>query len=173
MKKIISAAVFVSGALIGVSGYAQTLPDNTPNQTNPPMGLPREISPSNPGQVAPPRPDFDQKLPGQPNTIPEIIERPGAVNPPQQMTRSPEDIRRAQEALKAKGYDPGAVSGNLHAGTQEALRRFQKANNLPMTGVLDAKTADKLGVSVGKDDTLKSNIPNMKSTAPDSSAPMK
>ena len=172
MKKIISAAVFASGALIGVSGYAQTLPDNMPNQTNPPMGLPREISPSNPGQVAPPRPDFDQKLPGQPNTIPEVMERPGAVNPPQQMTRSPEDIRKAQEALKAKGYDPGAVSGNLHAGTQEALRRFQKANNLPMTGVLDAQTADKLGVSVGKDDTLKST-PNMKSTAPDSLAPMK
>ena len=150
MKKSITA-VIVSSALFGVSGYAQTVPDNMPNQTTPPMGLPREISPSNPGQVAPPRPDFDQKLPGQPNTIPEIMERPGAVNPPQQMTRTPEDIRQAQESLKSKGYDPGAVSGNLHAGTQEALRRFQKANNLPVTGVLDAQTAEKLGLNNIKD----------------------
>ena len=144
MKKNIIAAIIASGSLISISGYAQTLPSNP---TNPPSDLPREILPSNPGQVAPPRPDFDQKLPGQPNTIPEIIERPGAVNPSQQMTRSPEDIRQAQESLKSKGYDPGAVSGNLHAGTQEALRQFQRANNLPVTGVLDSQTADKLGVN--------------------------
>ena len=166
MQKSMAAAIIASSALIGVSGYAQTLPNNTPNQANPPVNLPREISPSNPGQVAPTRPDFDQKIPGQPNTIPEIIERPGAVNPPQQMTRSPEDIRKAQEALKAKGYDPGAVSGNLHAGTQEALRQFQKANNLPLTGVLDSQTAEKLGVAVGKSDTTKS-------TGTNSSTPMK
>ena len=166
MTKSIAAAIIASSALIGVSGYAQTLPNNTPNQANPPMNLPREISPSNPGQIAPARPDFDQKIPGQPNTIPEIIERPGAVNPPQQMTRSPEDIRKAQEALKAKGYDPGAVSGNLHAGTQEALRQFQKANNLPLTGVLDSQTAEKLGVAVGKGDAVKS-------TGKESPTPMK
>ena len=166
MKKIISAGLIAAGTLIGVPGYAQTLPNTTPAQPNPPMNLPREISPSNPGQVAPPRPDFDQKIPGQQNTIPEIIERPGAVNPPQQMTRTPQDIREAQEALKAKGYDPGAVSGNLHAGTQEALRRFQKANNLPITGVLDSQTAEKLGVSVDKGETTKSK-------APDAVAPIK
>jgi peptidoglycan hydrolase-like protein with peptidoglycan-binding domain len=66
----------------------------------------------------------------------------------QEMVISAEEIKRAQEALKARGHDPGAVSGRMHAKTQEALREFQRANNLTPTGVLDKKTADKLGVIV-------------------------
>jgi carboxyl-terminal processing protease len=82
-----------------------------------------------------------------------VIQRPGGVNPEPQMVVTPDHIRRAQEALKARGYDPGAVSGNLHAGTQEALRKFQKANNLPVTGVLDQKTGEKLGIDIQKGDS--------------------
>jgi carboxyl-terminal processing protease len=66
----------------------------------------------------------------------------------QDMVISSDDIRRAQEALKGKGFDPGAISGRMHAKTQEALRQFQKANDLPATGVLDQKTADKLGIKL-------------------------
>jgi peptidoglycan hydrolase-like protein with peptidoglycan-binding domain len=64
------------------------------------------------------------------------------------MVISSEDIRRAQEALKGKGFDPGAISGRIRARTEEALRQFQKANDLPITGVLDQKTADKLGIKL-------------------------
>jgi peptidoglycan hydrolase-like protein with peptidoglycan-binding domain len=64
---------------------------------------------------------------------------------------SSEDIRRAQEALKGKGFDPGAISGRMHATIQEALRQFQTANDLPATGVLDQKTADKLGIKLRGD----------------------
>jgi peptidoglycan hydrolase-like protein with peptidoglycan-binding domain len=64
------------------------------------------------------------------------------------MVISAEEVKRAQEALKSKGYDPGAVSGRMHAKTQEALREFQKKNKLTPTGVLDKNTADKLGVVV-------------------------
>jgi carboxyl-terminal processing protease len=71
------------------------------------------------------------------------------------MVISSDDIRKAQEALKAKGKDPGAVSGRMHAKTQEALREFQKENNLPATGVLDQKTADKLGVTLKGDEASK------------------
>jgi peptidoglycan hydrolase-like protein with peptidoglycan-binding domain len=39
----------------------------------------------------------------------------------------------------------------MHAKTQEALREFQKANDLPATGVLDKKTADKLGITLKGD----------------------
>jgi peptidoglycan hydrolase-like protein with peptidoglycan-binding domain len=120
-----------------------------------------EVLPSNPGQVAPQRPDFQQVLPGQQGTIPEIIERPGAMNSGQ-MVVSPENVRRAQEALKTKGYNPGAASGNLHPGTQEALRSFQKDNDLPVTGVLDQSTAAKLGIDMGRD----SNVPSRR--APES-----
>ena len=49
---------------------------------------------------------------------------------------------QVQQALKAKGYDPGTTD----AQTQEALRKFQQANGLPATGKLDAQTAKALGV---------------------------
>jgi peptidoglycan hydrolase-like protein with peptidoglycan-binding domain len=39
----------------------------------------------------------------------------------------------------------------MHAKTQEALREFQKANDLQATGVLDQKTADKLGMKLKGD----------------------
>ena len=84
---------------------------------------------------------------------PGYPERPGVppdIESQEGMVISPDDIKRAQEALKAKGFDPGAVSGRMHPKTQEALRAFQKKNNLPATGVLDDKTAEKLGVTVGK-----------------------
>jgi peptidoglycan hydrolase-like protein with peptidoglycan-binding domain len=37
----------------------------------------------------------------------------------------------------------------MDAKTQQALRDFQKANDLTVTGVLDEKTAAKLGVNLG------------------------
>jgi Putative peptidoglycan binding domain len=169
MKKTIIAAIVVSGSLIGVnmSSAQQTAPNKNMPDANPATQVPREINPSNPGQVAPKGPGLDQKIPGQQGTIPEIIQPPGGVTPqaqtplsptPQgQMTVTPDEIRRAQEALKTKGYDPGAASGNLHAGTQEALRKYQKANNLPVTGVLDQRTAETLGIEIRKSDSKPSD----------------
>jgi peptidoglycan hydrolase-like protein with peptidoglycan-binding domain len=61
------------------------------------------------------------------------------------MVVSAEQIRKAQDALKARGLNPG-TDGKLDEMTQQALRDFQKQNNLPATGVLDEKTADKLGI---------------------------
>jgi hypothetical protein len=81
---------------------------------------------------------------------PGYPERPGV--PPEvnyeDMVISPDDIRRVQEALKAKGFDPGAVNGRMHPKTQDALRDFQKRNDLPATGVLDPKTVAKLGITL-------------------------
>jgi hypothetical protein len=39
----------------------------------------------------------------------------------------------------------------MHARIQEALREFQTANDLPATGVLDQKTADRLGIKLTGD----------------------
>jgi peptidoglycan hydrolase-like protein with peptidoglycan-binding domain len=52
-----------------------------------------------------------------------------------------------QQALKAKGFDPGKIDGVMSSQTQEALRKFQKANGLQVTGTVDAQTAKALGVS--------------------------
>jgi peptidoglycan hydrolase-like protein with peptidoglycan-binding domain len=70
------------------------------------------------------------------------------------MVVSEEHIKKAQDALKAKGLNPGS-DGKMDAKTQQALRDFQKENNLPATGVLDAKTAEKLGITL---DSGKSSV---------------
>jgi peptidoglycan hydrolase-like protein with peptidoglycan-binding domain len=87
-------------------------------------------------------------MPGQPGTIPERVERPSAGD--KGMVVSSDDIKKAKEALKAKGLNPGPIDGTLDSKTQQALRDFQKANKLPVTGVLDAQTAEKLGVTTEK-----------------------
>jgi hyperosmotically inducible protein len=55
-------------------------------------------------------------------------------------------VRQAQEALKAKGFDPGAIDGVMGEQTREAIREFQKAEKLPVTGQLDPATLKGLGL---------------------------
>ena len=59
---------------------------------------------------------------------------------------SSDQVRSVQQALQAKGMDPGPVDGIVGPRTQEALRAYQKDQNLPQTGNLDAQTLGKLGV---------------------------
>jgi len=59
-----------------------------------------------------------------------------------------EDIRQAQIALKNRGFDPGAIDGMLKPQTQDALRAFQAASNLPVTGTFDGQTQAALGITV-------------------------
>ncbi len=56
------------------------------------------------------------------------------------------EIRKAQERLSIKGFDPGPVDGFLGPQTQAALQQYQAAHGLPATGVLDEKTQNTLGV---------------------------
>ena len=149
-RKQTFTALFVAGSIgVGANAlFAQSLPG--PNVPRPGPDLPKQTQPTIPGQPAPGFPQTEP-LPGQRGTIPERMEPPDAGSQ-QEMVISSDDIKRAQEALKAKGRDPGAMSGRMHAKTQEALREFQKENNLPATGVLDRKTADKLGVTLKGED---------------------
>jgi len=59
------------------------------------------------------------------------------------------DVMETQEALKNEGYDPGPMDGIMGAQTREALKKFQRANGLSITGTLDQWTAEKLGVNFG------------------------
>lgn len=59
---------------------------------------------------------------------------------------TPRTIREAQEALKAKGRDPGPIDGVLGPRTVAALDAYQKAEGLATTGRLDAKTMASLGI---------------------------
>lgn len=53
-----------------------------------------------------------------------------------------------QQALKDKGFDPGATDGVMGPRTTTALKAYQKSENLPTTGTMDGDTGAKLGVKV-------------------------
>jgi peptidoglycan hydrolase-like protein with peptidoglycan-binding domain len=55
-------------------------------------------------------------------------------------------VKAAQQQLKQQGYYSGNVSGNVGPNTQMAIRKYQKANNLPVTGQLNPATLKSLGV---------------------------
>src|SRR5215470_4803882 len=144
-KKQILTAVILSGSVgLGASSlFAQGVPGSGPAPTGP---QPRPTQPTIPGQPAPGLPQTEP-MPGKPGTIPERVERPSAGD--QGMVVSSDDIKKAKEALKAKGLNPGPIDGTLDSKTQQALRDFQKANKLPVTGTLDPQTAEKLGITTG------------------------
>jgi peptidoglycan hydrolase-like protein with peptidoglycan-binding domain len=55
--------------------------------------------------------------------------------------------KKLQETLRNKGHFRGQVDGVFGLRTRASIRAYQKAENLPVTGELDAKTAAKLGLS--------------------------
>jgi hypothetical protein len=88
------------------------------------------------------------------NPAPTVDPEP-AVNPepagrldtrqPGRMPVQDAQIRQTQERLAAQGFDPGPLDGRMGAKTQAALRQFQRAHGLPMTGKLDEATRTALG----------------------------
>ena len=61
---------------------------------------------------------------------------------------SKDKVKEIQEALKEKGNDPGQADGIMGPKTQQALREFQKKENLQVTGRVDQETAKALGVDI-------------------------
>jgi peptidoglycan hydrolase-like protein with peptidoglycan-binding domain len=59
---------------------------------------------------------------------------------------SKSDIEKVQKSLTDKGFYSGSVDGVLGPRTRSGIREYQKSENLPVTGRLDAETAGKLGV---------------------------
>lgn len=151
-SKILTAALLTASMGLGAQSiFAQTAPGGaaapgSPARPGPVLPQPGpQTQPTLPGQPAPGFPRTDP-VPGQPGTIPERAEQPRS-GLGQEMVVSSDDIKKAQQALQAKGLNPGA-DGKMDARTQQALRDFQKSNDLPATGVLDKKTAEKLGVTI-------------------------
>jgi len=168
MRKQAVTAVLLSGtvglgaqAIFAQTGTSPGGQPGSPGQTGPTVPrpgpqVPRETQPTLPGKPAPgipqtdPAPGQPGTVPGGPGTIPERLEQPGAATGHGTSQLSGNDIRNAQEALSARGHNPGSMSGQMDAQTQQAIRDFQKANNLPVTGVLDQRTAQQLGVRLDR-----------------------
>jgi peptidoglycan hydrolase-like protein with peptidoglycan-binding domain len=56
--------------------------------------------------------------------------------------------KEIEQALQDKGLEPGKVDGVIDSQTQSAISQFQRNNNLPATGTVDAQTAKQLGVEI-------------------------
>jgi peptidoglycan hydrolase-like protein with peptidoglycan-binding domain len=49
-------------------------------------------------------------------------------------------IQQAQTTLKLAGYNPGRTDGVFDAQTATAMRQYQAANGIPVSGLLDEPT---------------------------------
>jgi peptidoglycan hydrolase-like protein with peptidoglycan-binding domain len=70
----------------------------------------------------------------------------GLILMPRASAADHHDVKKLQETLRDKGYDPGPIDGVAGPQTRESIRQYQKSENLPVTGRLDGETAGKLGV---------------------------
>jgi hypothetical protein len=78
---------------------------------------------------------------------------------------NPNDVRKVQQTLRDKEHYRGNVDGVLGLRTRASIRGFQKAENLPVTGQLDAQTAGKLGVRLEAREATGSELMNGKPSA--------
>jgi peptidoglycan hydrolase-like protein with peptidoglycan-binding domain len=58
-----------------------------------------------------------------------------------------EKIRRAQQALQAKGFDPGPIDGVIGPRTEDAIRNFQDRYGIKTSTKLDNQTLYALGAA--------------------------
>jgi peptidoglycan hydrolase-like protein with peptidoglycan-binding domain len=56
------------------------------------------------------------------------------------------DVEKIQQTLRGKGHYRGEIDGVFGLRTAASIRAYQKAENLPITGQVYKRTADKLGV---------------------------
>jgi peptidoglycan hydrolase-like protein with peptidoglycan-binding domain len=99
-------------------------------------------------------PAWSQQAPGETRQPDHNLTRPGANENIPGVTQkgtpelSKSDMKAVEEALQKKGYKVGKVDGMADNDVRKAIRSFQQDNGLPITGMIDQRTADKLGVRI-------------------------
>lgn len=71
-----------------------------------------------------------------------------------------EDVKKVQQALEKLGHSVGkaGIDGSFGKATQNAVKAFQKANGLKVTGIVDEKTIKALEKASGKADGLSKSV---------------
>jgi|SoiMethySBSTD1v2_1073268.scaffolds.fasta_scaffold1450612_1 peptidoglycan hydrolase-like protein with peptidoglycan-binding domain len=101
-------------------------------------------------------PAWSQEAPGERRQPDKTLTRPGdnedvpGIRGQGTVELSKDDMRKVEEALKAKGYNPGKIDGVVDDTNRAAIRSFQKDKTLPVTGIVDNRTAQELGVKISK-----------------------
>jgi lipoprotein-anchoring transpeptidase ErfK/SrfK len=122
-------------------------------------------------QLKPTKPKADPSSPrlspqaAVPNTVQPGPANPGAPNPPVPTAPEPapthvepaafagfprpaQSVFEAQLALDRQGISPGSIDGATGPQTRLALRAFQRKENLPITGELDAAIKERLMMTI-------------------------
>lgn len=63
-----------------------------------------------------------------------------SLSQPQEESKSEPEPKQIQIALKNAGYNPGPIDGKLGRQTVEAIKAFQKSNNLAADGKVGKQT---------------------------------
>ena len=97
----------------------------------------------------------------QPTQAEAIKRKARAFNPKQAIPRAngdfgrrawdiatPDQISEAQRLLERLGFNPGATDGKMSARTAEAIRQFERDNDLPVTGEASVTLLRQLRTSV-------------------------
>ena len=71
------------------------------------------------------------------------------------------EVREVQQTLLDSGYYPGSIDGILGSRTRAAIRYYQKDENLPVTGRLNADTVRRLEESRRASDSERMKIQGM------------
>lgn len=79
------------------------------------------------------------------------LQTPDAAAAADEPRYSRETIRSVQRTLNNRGFSAGASDGTLNPQTQQALREFQKSENLQDSGRLNPPTLAALGLPEEKD----------------------
>jgi Putative peptidoglycan binding domain len=86
--------------------------------------------------MPPPYPDYCAPRPGYYQPAPVVVGREVGIN----------TVSDAQRALGRRGYYHGMVDGEFGPQTFNAVREWQNAHGLPITGRLDGRTLRSLGL---------------------------
>ncbi len=71
-----------------------------------------------------------------------------------------DEVKQIQEKLKAWGYYDGNVDGIFGSQTLQAVKDFQKANNLTVDGIVGEKTLAALGITSSSQTTTTTSSSN-------------
>lgn len=88
--------------------------------------------------------------------------RQGAMAPQAGSSRvglDSDQVRNVQQTLADRGFDPGRVDGRWGPRTQQALRDFQRDQNLQASGRPDDRTLAALGFETGSPATQTGQLP--------------
>lgn len=111
----------------------QTKSDLLSAQTNPTNGNNPQTNPNNPNSQTSANTAGNTQTSGNNNS--------------NMANNSTSNIQAAQQLLQEKGLYNGVVNGVMNPQTQTAIRHFQQNNNLSVTGRLDQKTLNTLGIT--------------------------